>query len=281
MRRRFTHDLLNTIALKDNAKVIGEYKYLTRDTSISYTCNCGNSHSKSFRLIADYTGMICKVCDKPRSIKKKEETTERNYGVKNPSQSKAIKDKKIETTRKNYGVDNPSQSKTVKDRKTETSKKNYGTEFPTQSEVVKARIEEACMAKYGVRNASQSQEIMERAQKNAKKFKSFVMPSGMIRKVQGYEPFALRDLLEKGYSELQIKTGRLEVPRIPYMDNSKQRYHFPDIWIPHENKLIEVKSTWTYKCRSDNVLLKKKVSQDLGYTYEIWCYNSKGKCELL
>jgi len=39
------------------------------------------------------------------------------------------------------------------------------------------------------------------------------MPSGDIRKVQGYEPFAL-DILVKKYKEDDIKTDRKDIPRI-------------------------------------------------------------------
>ncbi len=101
------------------------------------------------------------------------------------------------------------------------------------------------------------------------------MPSGEIRKVQGYEPFALRDLL-KLYREEQIVTGRKEIPRIKYEKDGKTKYHYPDIFIPHLKMIIEVKSTWTFKCKSDNVLIKKKFAEDEGFIYEIWCYDSKG-----
>ncbi len=102
------------------------------------------------------------------------------------------------------------------------------------------------------------------------------MPSGAVRKVQGYEPFALKELI-KIYSEEQIKTDRKDVPRVQYEVDRKKRYHFPDIFIPHENKLVEVKSTWTLKCKSDNIQLKKKACEEQGFLYEIWCFNPKGK----
>lgn len=103
------------------------------------------------------------------------------------------------------------------------------------------------------------------------------MPSGAIRRVQGYEPFALTDLLHHGYTEEQIVTGRTGIPRIQYTADSKARYHFPDIFIPHENRIIEVKSTWTYACKEDNIQLKKTASEEAGYCYEIWCYDRDGK----
>lgn len=101
------------------------------------------------------------------------------------------------------------------------------------------------------------------------------MPSGEIRKVQGYEPFAL-DKLIKTNSETDILTNRKDVPRISYTIGDKIHYYFPDIYIPSENRIIEVKSTWTYKCKEDNIQEKKKATEKAGYNYEIWVYDGKG-----
>ena len=104
------------------------------------------------------------------------------------------------------------------------------------------------------------------------------MPSGEIRKVQGYEHFALNELV-KIYSEDQIKSDRKDIPRIEYYkeDNKdKKRYYFPDIYIPHENKIIEIKSTWTYKCQRGNIKEKAEFTKKNGYIYEIWVYDNKG-----
>ncbi len=102
------------------------------------------------------------------------------------------------------------------------------------------------------------------------------MPSGEIRKVQGYEPFALDVLLKQGYTEDQIKTERKDVGRIEYEVDGKKKYYFPDISIPHEKKIIEVKSTWTYKCKTDNIQAKAEATRKQGYAYELWIFDAKG-----
>lgn len=101
------------------------------------------------------------------------------------------------------------------------------------------------------------------------------MPSGTVRKVQGYEPFALDELL-KIYTEDQIKTERKDIGSISYEMGGKVKYYFPDIAIPHENKIIEVKSVWTYKCKSDNIPQKAEATKAKGFIYEIWVYDQKG-----
>jgi hypothetical protein len=135
------------------------------------------------------------------------------------------------------------------------------------------------LEKYGVENPSQNIEIYAKSQKNAKKYKKYIMPSGAIRLVQGYEPFAL-DILVKEFTEEQIVTDRELIPRIPYTVNGKQKYYFPDIFIPHLYKIIEVKSIWTYKCKLDNIFHKEQATKELGYTYEFWVFQlqrSQGK----
>lgn len=103
------------------------------------------------------------------------------------------------------------------------------------------------------------------------------MPSGEIRKIQGYENFALDKLLNDNICENDIITGSKNVPKIWYIDpKDKKRRHFVDIFIPSLNKCIEVKSTWTYKKHIDIVFLKQHAAKELGYLYEIWVYDNKG-----
>jgi DNA repair protein RadC len=105
------------------------------------------------------------------------------------------------------------------------------------------------------------------------------MPSGNIISCQGYEPFALNDLLQKELvKEEDIITGCKNVPEIWYNDDAgKKHRHFVDIFIPSQNRCIEVKSTWTAKKKQDNIYLKQNAGKELGYNYEIWIYNGKGE----
>jgi hypothetical protein len=50
--------------------------------------------------------------------------------------------------------------------------------------------------------------------------------------------------------------------------------HHGDIFIPKENRIIEVKSTWTFQ--KPDVLLKQLAAKEMGYKYEIWVYDKKG-----
>lgn len=217
------------------------------------------------------------------------DTCVKKYGVKSALQSDDVKEKIRATILERYGVENPLQSEIIRDKMRATNIIKFGVQNPFESELIKAKMRVTNLERLGVEYPQQNSEVFEKAQKNAKGLKDFTMPSGAIRRVQGYEPFALRDLLNAKYEEEQIKTGRKEIPRIPYKAGSaigtdgqtlreeKNRYYFPDIFIPHENRIIEVKSTWTYKCKTDFVIQKGEAAKIAGYNYECWIYNGKGK----
>jgi hypothetical protein len=229
---------------------------------------------------------------------KAEDTCMKNHGVKNPFESDKIKDLIKETNNLRYGADYVVESEIIKEKIRETNIERYGVscsllnegvmdkirttnierygcEHPFQNSLVRDKFKQTNLERYEVEYPAQNQDVMERTQKNAKKYKEYTMPSGVIRKVQGYEHFALGELL-KVYSENHIKTDRKEVPRIQYEMNEMKKYYFPDIFIPHENKIVEVKSTWTLNFKPEQIQLKKKACEDQGYNYEIWCYDGKG-----
>jgi hypothetical protein len=261
--------------------------------------NCGKKHmvetqQKSMQELYGATHPMLV----PEFKKKQEDTMIKNHGVAHNSHIPEVVEKrkdtlterfgvshhfklpeKIEERRQNYrnktGFDHHLQREECREKQRQTNLKNRGVEYSMQCPEVRAKSIATNLIRYNVEYPSQNQEVMERTQKNAKKYKEFKMPSGEIRKVQGYEPFALTDLL-KVYTEEQIKTERKEVPRIEYEVDGKKKYHYPDIFIPHEKKIVEVKSTWTYECKTDNIQLKKKAAEEKGFVYEIWCYNGKG-----
>jgi hypothetical protein len=203
------------------------------------------------------------------------------YNVPYGLQAREVREKIKKTCLEKYGVEHVSQTPEFKEKVKQTFINNYGVDNPNKTPEIKEKIRKTNLERYGVENPLQNKEVQERNQKNSKKYKEYIMPSGEVRKVQGYEPFALNELL-KTNSETDIVTNRKDVPRITYNICDKTRYYFPDIYIPSENKIIEVKSTWTYKCKEDNIQEKKKATEEAGYVYETWVYDSKGnKIEII
>jgi hypothetical protein len=200
------------------------------------------------------------------------------YGVEYSLQVQEFRDKGKQTCLEKYGVEHISQSEYHKEKVKQTCLDKYGVEYVSQFEEFKEKSKKTCLEKYGVEYSSQSTEIMEKASKNAYKLKEYILPSGRVEKVQGYEHYALDELIiNEKINESNIITGCKNVPIIWYNDeNGKKHRHYVDIFVPSQNKCIEVKSTWTAEKKKDCIFLKQNAAKELGYKYEIWVYDSKG-----
>jgi hypothetical protein len=200
-----------------------------------------------------------------------------NYGVINVLQSKEIKERIKKTCLNKFGVEHASQSEQVRKKMKETCLTKYGVENALQSKETKEQIKKTCLEKYGVEYPLQNSEVAEKSSKNAYSKKIYTFPSGRQEFIQGYENLALDELLQKEkIEENDIITSRKLVPKIWYNDeNSKKHRHYVDIFIPSQNKCIEVKSNWTAEKKKDCIYLKQQAAKELGYEYEIWIYNGK------
>jgi hypothetical protein len=200
------------------------------------------------------------------------------YGVDSPFKIEEVKEKGKQTCLEKYGVEYYSQSQKMKEQSKETSLEKYGVNHYTKTQEFKDRYKETCLEKYGVENSSQNKEVMDKIIKKAYKLKDFIFPSGKIEQVQGYEHYALDELIiNEKIDESDIITGCKNVPTIWYSDKTcKKHRHYVDIFIPSQNRCIEVKSPWTEQINKDNIFLKQQAGKELGYNYEIWVYNGKG-----
>jgi hypothetical protein len=118
----------------------------------------------------------------------------------------------------------------------------------------------------------QNDKIMEKWLNNSLKRKKYVFPSGKIGIILGYEPFAITDLLLL-YTEDEIIIKTSDIPIFDYIENSINRKYYPDIFIPKDNLIIEVKSDWTFKKDYKKNLLKQQAVKDSGYKFEFWIYS--------
>lgn len=204
-------------------------------------------------------------------------TTLNKYGVEHPGQSKEIKERIKITNLEKYGCEYGLQNKEVKEKRRLSNLEKYGFENPLQREEIKQKSRKTCLERYGTEYAMQCPEIIEKNIKHSYYLKQYTLPSGNIIQIQGYENLALDELIKNNINETDIITGCKNVPEIWYNDLiDKKRRHYVDIFIPSQNKCIEVKSTWTFKKQKDIVLLKQSRAKETGYLYEIWIYDSKG-----
>jgi len=201
----------------------------------------------------------------------------KKYGVKHISMTEMYKEKFKSTMLKIYNVINPSQIDNVKKKKINTCLENYGVSYPSQNISIKNKIKETNLKNFGYEHPSQNPEELDKRIKRSYRIKEFIMPSGKSIYIQGDEAYALTELLEiENINEDDIVTGSTNVPELWYNDLSgKKHRHYVDIFIPTQNRCIEVKSVWTAKLHHDDIFLKQHSAKQLGYNYEIWVYNSK------
>ena len=256
-------------------------------------CCRKNRSQKIKRTCLERYGEINPSCVKEFK-EKKEESYLKHYGM-HPKKTAEVQEKYINTCLERYNTDNPAKVPEIKEKIKDTFDKKYGGHpmfdktikekvkltcidryggYPAESQEVKDKMHATNFKKYGC-HPSQTKEVMERILHTSTSYKKYIMPSGESRNIQGYEHFAL-DLLLKDYTEDQIITDRSNIPRIPYQLHAVQKYYFPDIYLPHMNLIIEVKSDWTYKINKEKTDLKGKSTIEQGYLYELWIFDRKG-----
>lgn len=111
----------------------------------------------------------------------------------------------------------------------------------------------------------------EKRSKSSICYKDYILPTGKIIRIQGYENIALDELI-KQFNEEDIITNKRDMPKIIYNFEDKQHRYYPDIYIKSINKIIEVKSTWTYKRDLVKNKLKEISTKELNFDFEFWVY---------
>ncbi|QJT70894.1 hypothetical protein GR7B_00096 [Vibrio phage vB_VcorM_GR7B] len=111
-------------------------------------------------------------------------------------------------------------------------------------------------------------------------FKEYVL-DGRSVVVEGYEPQAIDYLINVlGVKPKQISVASEKVvPIIKYKEKGKQRQHFPDIYIPKLNRIVEVKGSYTFcgnKTLFTNICRKRKAAKKSGYEYYVFIMTKGG-----
>jgi hypothetical protein len=236
---------------------------------------CENNFSKKMHKLINTNGM-CNQCIFEKAKEVRKNTNLKNIGCENYFQNQAIKQKIKETNKIRYGVEYVIQNQQIKNKIKESVLNKYGVEHISYCKEIQDKITKTNIEKYGVEHLMKNPEYLDNILKKSYKFKDYTLPSGNIIQIQGYEHYALDELIiNNKIDELDIITGIQNVPKITYTDKKNiVRDHHGDIFIPKQNRIIEVKSTWTFQ--KPDVLLKQKAGKELGYKYEIWVYDKKG-----
>jgi hypothetical protein len=208
-------------------------------------------------------------------------TNKLKYGVSHSFQAQVVKEKIKATLLKKHGVDHSSKIPGIQTRIKEINFAKYGVSHPLKCKHIQEKQFATNILRYGTQYPNQSPAIQAKAQKSGLQYKIYTTPTGELRKVQGYEPRALNILFkEHNLPESDVITDRSKMPVISYTSDNKSRRYFPDIYIPSQNKIIEVKSSWTFELYYDINCLKWKATIDAGFQCEFWVF-TRDDCSLI
>lgn len=243
----------NTHNLPFTAKV---FIYTFKVDRNSCLClNCKKEFIKKINLSKGIHGMFCsRKCSSASGLYK--EAVKRKYGVSNVSQLPWVKEKKKQTNLKNSGV-------------THNWKLRDNKEF-------QKRLKLIMIERYGEDNASKVPSLRSKQRKGRFDSKNYIFPSGKTIQVQGYEYKFLDEYFSTGGLEENIFHGEEEIVnqigQVVYEHLGKQRKYYPDFYLKRENKIIEVKSTYTYSNWEDVNQLKKQACELMGLNFEFKIY---------
>ncbi len=287
-----THAMVAAMFERRGFKLISHYEG-SMTKSLDYICKCGVHDKMPLTRFNRKIVGGCKECVAKLMAKNSME----KYGVDHPKRSKEVQNKTVATNMERYGMKNPGnhpdvvkkiketnlkrfgchpmKTEQVKEKQRQVMQTKYGADNPMQNKAIRTKQSQTCMKKYGVDNVMKVPEIYHKAQNSFEK-KDYKLPSGKIAKLQGYEHFAL-DILLENYNEDQISYEKEDIPVVQYTFNDKSCKFYPDFYISHENKIIEVKSIFTYSRFEQKNLTKIKECAKQGYEIEFWIFDKKGK----
>ena len=158
-----------------------------------------------------------------------------------------------------------------------------GVEYPQLSQEVRDKGKATCLEKYGVEHPMQNKEIFDKVMKSGFRRKPYTFKSGETIECQGYEPFTLKDL-EDNYN--YTYEDYIDNPKEEFWydtcDGKKHRYHKGgDIPFLKENKIIEVKSDYTFYLEFYKNLLKSQCVLEIGYDFEFWVYDKNKELSII
>ncbi len=232
---------------------------------------------------------------------KGKETMVEKYGVEHAIQNKKVKQKRVKTNIERFGTENALQNKDILEKRKATNIERYGTDEilklpeiqdkikatmmetygasnPLKCPEIKEKKDKTCEEKYGDKDIMKNAEIFEKVVKNSFKKKEYTLPSGKAIVYQGYENIAIDELL-KSITETDFTNDVKLIPKVIYEFNNKKHRYYPDIYIPSQKRIIEVKSPYTYnKQLEQNECKKDQVLKD-GYTFEFWICSKTGILE--
>lgn len=302
--------------IKSHGLTYQEY-YETYVSGVKQLCSCGSPLT-----FYQKTETYANSCGDPKCVGKNISQTKKSWDEekkikdsqnkktaaanRTPEQKQQQLEKTRATFKKKYGVKWSSNLESQKEKSRKTKLERYGDErynnrsaissvnkakSPEEKNQINAKRRQTNLKKYGVENPLLSYEVRSKSARSNSIGKEYVMPSGRIIHIRGYENLVLDILFYKDrYFENQIIADNSDnfrknaIPSFAYTDIARHNMkYYPDIYIPSENRIIEVKSEWwwdgygaeKYRSRLENNLRKFRAVIEKGYDFEVWIFRDK------
>lgn len=172
-----------------------------------------------------------------------------------------------ETLLASYGVDNCQKMAAVREKTIRTNLTRYGYKTPLE-------IHNSHITGVWGNNAPA---IIRKITETGFTSKDYTFPSGRTVRVQGYEGYAI-DILLQSHDEKHILPD--DVPAIRYYADNKWHWHIPDIYLSDINKIVEIKSTYTFR-KTRYYKEKSAAALKQGYEYETWIIDNGELIEVI
>ena len=117
----------------------------------------------------------------------------------------------------------------------------------------------------------------DKCQKNAFKRKLYILPSGKIIKIQGYENLTIDYLFSIGIKENDVSFQTKEIPHIKYKFNEMCSTYYPDCYIKSNNTICETKSRYTWNTNLIKNISKINACLNSGYNYRLIIWDNRHK----
>lgn len=237
--------------------------------------------NKFSEIIDKKDSNYCKTCGKNdcvtlSNIKYSKIGISNKYGVDNIWDIPGYREKMEKNNIDKWGTPYIMGSKHFKEKTKEKIEKEWGGNHPTKSKGVQSKKRKTNLIKYGFECSLQNPMVYDRHTKSCYTSKKYILPSGKIIYLQGYENMAM-DILLKKYKEEDLIVSKKDIVDktgiFSYIFLDKECLYYPDIYIESDNKIIEVKSEYTYNLSINQNELKKNSVINKNINFEFWIFD--------
>lgn len=228
-------------------------------------CECGNTveFEQFYRGYRSFCSGSC-AQKSTKTREKLEKTCLERYGSNDPFNINNGRER---------GLNKCNNSLESSEKRKRTCLERYGAESTFGSKKFQEDIRDILFEKYGVRNVSQVPEIFDKILSNSYKGKEYIMPSGKIVTIQGYENLLLDELiLEYHEDDIIVEAAKMPIFNYNIGEDDKIHRYFPDVFIAKTNTIYEVKSTYTVKQDLEKNKRKFQSVIDNGFNFELKIY---------